>query len=100
MKESCCNGVNKVHKIWETLNVTNNDISMKMIIKNVINVWVYVLYNASKWAQPPTLYFNIEALIHNALQNMMAGSCVCDSTYTYHYKVDEDTSLHSYREWK
>ena len=55
MKETCCNDVNKVHEIWDNFDVTNNDISMKTITKNVINVWVYAL--------------------QNTLQNMMAHSC-------------------------
>ncbi len=46
MKETCCNGVNKVHKIWENSDVKHNDISIKAIIKNVINVLVRALQNA------------------------------------------------------
>ena len=43
MKETCCNGVNKVHKIWENSDVKHNDISIKAITKNVINAFVYAL---------------------------------------------------------
>ena len=57
MKEACCNGVNKVHKIWENSDVTNNDISIKMITKNVINVWVYALQNALKMNTNPNIIF-------------------------------------------
>ena len=46
MKETCCNGVNKVHKIWENSDVKHNDISIKAITKNVINVLVQALQNA------------------------------------------------------
>ena len=33
MKETCCNGVNKVHKTWENSDVKHNDISIKAITK-------------------------------------------------------------------
>ena len=42
MKETCCNGVNKVHKIWENFDVKHSDILIKAITKNVINVLVYI----------------------------------------------------------
>ena len=34
LKETYCNGVNKVHKNWDNFDVTNNDISMKTTTKN------------------------------------------------------------------
>ena len=33
MKETCCNGVNKVHKIWENYDVKHSDISIKTTTK-------------------------------------------------------------------
>ena len=48
MKETCCNGLNKMYKIWENFDVKHSDISIKTITKNVINLWVYALQNVLK----------------------------------------------------
>ena len=57
MKETCYNGVNKVHKNWKNFDVKHSNILIKTVTKNVINVFVYALQNALQMSTKANIQF-------------------------------------------